>query len=75
MKMQILFLGTSSMVPTKERSQSSILISYGSEGILVDCGEGTQSQLKIAGIKLTKITKTMITHWNGNVVLGLPDLK
>jgi len=72
--MQILFLGTSSMVPTKERNQSGVLISYKSEGILVDCGEGTQRQLKIAGIKLTKITKILISHWHGDHVLGLPGL-
>jgi len=72
--MQILFLGTSSMVPTKERNQSGILISYGSEGILVDCGEGTQRQLKIAGISLAKITKILISHWHGDHVLGLPGL-
>ena len=72
--MQITFLGTSSMVPTKERNQSGILISYGPEGILIDCGEGMQRQLKIAGIKLTKITKILISHWHGDHVLGLPGL-
>ena len=72
--MQILFLGTSSMVPTKERNQSGVLISHGSEGILIDCGEGMQRQLKIAGIKLTKITKILISHWHGDHVLGLPGL-
>jgi len=73
-KMQILFLGTSSMVPTKERNQSGVLISHSSEGILVDCGEGIQRQLKIAGAKLTKITKILISHWHGDHVLGLPGL-
>ena len=72
--MQILFLGTSSMVPTKERNQNGILISHGSEGILVDCGEGMQRQLKIAGVRLTKITKILISHWHGDHVLGLPGL-
>ncbi len=72
--MQLLFLGTSSMVPTKERNQSSVLISYKDDSILVDCGEGTQRQLKIAGIKLTKITKILISHWHGDHVLGLPGL-
>ena len=72
--MQLLFLGTSSMVPTKERNQSGILISYGNEVILVDCGEGTQRQLKIAGEKLTRITKILISHWHGDHVLGLPGL-
>ena len=35
--MEILFLGTSGMVPTKDRNHSSFLISYPSEKVLVDC--------------------------------------
>lgn len=72
--MQITFLGTSSMVPTKDRNQIAVFLSYGSEGILFDCGEGTQRQFKIAGISLTKITKILISHWHGDHVLGLPGL-
>src|SRR3989338_8060845 len=72
--MQITFLGTSSMVPTKERNQIAVFLSYGSEGILFDCGEGTQRQFKIAGISLTKTTKILISHWHGDHVLGLPGL-
>lgn len=72
--MEIIFLGTSCMVPTKERNHSSIYVNYKGEGILIDCGEGTQRQLKIAGIKPTKITKIFITHWHGDHVLGLPGL-
>ena len=72
--MQITFLGTSSMVPTKERNQIAVFLSYGSEGILIDCGEGTQRQFKIAGISLTKVTKILISHWHGDHVLGLPGL-
>ncbi len=72
--MNITFLGTSSMMPTKERNHSSILISYKNHGILVDCGEGTQRQLRIAGIKPSKITKLLITHWHGDHVLGIPGL-
>src|SRR3989338_2203829 len=72
--MQILFLGTSSMVPTKDRNHSGILVSYKNENVLVDCGEGVQRQLKIAGAKLTKITKILISHWHGDHVLGIPGL-
>lgn len=72
--MEILFLGTSSMVPTKERNHSGVLISYKSENILVDCGEGTQRQMKIAGAKLTRLTKILISHWHGDHVLGIPGL-
>ncbi len=72
--MEITFLGTSSMVPTKDRNQSSVFVSYKNEGILVDCGEGTQRQFKITGIPLTKVTKVLISHWHGDHVLGLPGL-
>jgi len=72
--MEITFLGTSSMVPTKERNHSAIFISYKNQGILVDCGEGTQRQMKIAGLKLVKINKILISHWHGDHVLGLAGL-
>jgi ribonuclease Z len=72
--MKITFLGTAAMQPTPERSTTAILISHKNENILIDCGEGTQRQLKIAGIKLTKITKILISHWHGDHVFGLPGL-
>jgi ribonuclease Z len=74
MKMQLVFLGTACMVPTKERNHISTFLGYKSHGILVDCGEGTQRQMKMAGLKLTKITKILISHWHGDHVLGLPGL-
>lgn len=72
--MKITFLGTSSMVPTKNRNTTSILVNYKSENILVDCGEGTQRQLKIKKLSPSKITKILITHWHGDHILGLPGL-
>lgn len=62
------------MIPTKQRNQSSFLIRYNTEGILFDCGEGTQRQIKLAGIPLTKITRVLITHWHGDHTLGLAGL-
>ncbi|HLC65977.1 MAG TPA: ribonuclease Z [Candidatus Nanoarchaeia archaeon] len=72
--MEIVFLGTSSMVPTKERNHSSIIIIFDGDGTLVDCGEGTQRQLKIAGIKPSVVSRILISHWHGDHVLGLPGL-
>lgn len=72
--MEITFLGTSSMVPTKERNHNAILVTHKTHGVLVDCGEGTQRQIKIAGIKPAKIDMILITHWHGDHVLGLPGL-
>lgn len=70
----IIFLGTASMVPTAERNHSGVLLTYRDEGILIDCGEGIQRQLRIAGISPTKVTKLLISHLHGDHVLGLPGL-
>jgi len=72
--MELIFLGTGAMVPTKERNHSSLLIKCGKEGILLDCGEGTQRQFKEAEESATRITKILISHWHGDHVLGLPGL-
>lgn len=74
MALEITFLGTSSMVPTKDRNVQSIHLEYRGEGILFDCGEGTQRQMNIAGINRTKVKKILITHWHGDHVSGLIGL-
>src|SRR3989344_5359819 len=73
-KIKITFLGTGNAVPTKKRNHTAILLTYKNENILVDCGEGTQRQFKIAEISPSKITKIFITHWHGDHILGLPGL-
>jgi ribonuclease Z len=72
--MNITFLGTTCMTPTKERNPISTFISYKNEGIMIDCGEGTQRQMKIAKLKPTKVTIILISHWHGDHVIGLPGL-
>jgi len=72
--MQVTFLGTSCMKPTKERNPSAVFLSYKTEGILFDCGEGTQRQFVISGLKMTKITRVLLSHWHGDHVLGLAGL-
>lgn len=72
--MKITFLGTSCMMPTKERNHPGFLLNYKNENILIDCGENIQRQLKIAGISPTKITKILLSHWHGDHVFGLPGL-
>ena len=62
------------MQPTRERNASSILLTHNEENILIDCGEGTQRQLRLADISPTKITKILISHWHGDHILGLPGL-
>jgi ribonuclease Z len=72
--MEIVFLGTASMMPTTERAQTAVYMSYQNEHFLFDCGEGTQRQLRIAGISPAKITRVFLTHWHGDHFFGLPGL-
>ncbi|MDP3727961.1 MAG: ribonuclease Z [bacterium] len=72
--MEIILLGTSSMIPTEERNHSGAFLRYKEENILIDCGEGTQRQIRKAGLSAMRITKILITHWHGDHILGLPGL-
>jgi len=62
------------MMPTKERNPSAVFLEFKSDGILFDCAEGTQRQMRLAGLSLAKVTKICISHWHGDHVLGLPGL-
>jgi ribonuclease Z len=69
--MEIVFLGTSGCVPTEKRGLSSIILEYLNEYILFDCGEGTQRQMRIAGINFMRIDRIFITHLHADHFLGL----
>ncbi|MBI4139599.1 ribonuclease Z [Candidatus Woesearchaeota archaeon] len=72
--MELTFLGTSSMTPSKERNHPAVFLEFNEHGLLFDCGEGTQRQFKIANIRLTKISKIFLTHWHGDHALGIGGL-
>jgi len=72
--MQLTFLGTSAQVPTKDRNVSSVFLKYKTQGILFDCGEGTQRQMNITGINRLDVTKILISHWHGDHVVGILGL-
>jgi len=72
--MQLTILGTSATIPTKKRNHGGYLLTYKAEGLLFDCGEGIQRQMKIAGISFSKVTRIFLSHWHGDHMLGLPGL-
>lgn len=71
---KITFLGTGNAVPTKLRNHTAIFLTYKNENILVDCGEGTQRQFRVAEISPAKLSRILLTHWHGDHILGLPGL-
>jgi len=73
-KFQVIILGNSAAIPTKTRKLSSQVVIVGNEYFLVDCGEGTQMQLIIHGIKYPKINNIFISHLHGDHFFGLIGL-
>ena len=69
--MEVVFLGTSGCVPTETRSLSSVLINFLNQPYLFDCGEGTQRQMRLAGINFMKIDNIFLTHLHADHFLGL----
>lgn len=68
---EIVFLGTSSQVPTRTRNHNAMFLFWDEYGILFDPGEGTQRQMTLAGISARRITHIAITHFHGDHCLGL----
>ncbi|MFD1039208.1 ribonuclease Z [Virgibacillus byunsanensis] len=75
--MELIFLGTGSGIPSKERNVSAIALTLLQEKNsiwLFDCGESTQHQILHTSIKPRKINKIFITHMHGDHIFGLPGL-
>ncbi|NDL70307.1 ribonuclease Z [Vreelandella alkaliphila] len=74
--MNLLFLGTSAGVPTKQRNVSGIALreSKGKGWYLVDCGEGTQHQVLHTKLSFHSLKAILITHVHGDHCYGLPGI-
>ncbi len=72
--MELVFLGTSSAVPTRQRGLPAIAIRTGRQVILFDCGEGTQRQILSAGLSIQRVRHIFISHLHGDHIFGLPGL-
>jgi len=72
---ELIALGTSSQVPTRERSHNAYLLRWdGGEGFLFDPGEGAQRQFTLAGVSVNSIYHICITHFHGDHCLGLAGI-
>lgn len=67
-------LGCGSALPTLKHSASSQVVELRGKFFMIDCGEGTQIQLRRSHVGFTKIQAVFITHLHGDHCFGLIGL-
>ena len=72
--MKLTILGSSSALPTSERYPSAHVLNVHERLFLIDCGEGTQMQLRKHRIRFSKINNIFISHLHGDHIFGLYGL-
>jgi ribonuclease Z len=73
-KFEVNILGCGSAVPTAKHMTTAQLVSVHDKLFLVDCGEGTQTQIWKSGIKVTGMNHIFISHAHGDHFFGLVPL-
>lgn len=73
-KFTLHILGCGSALPTGLHLPSSQIISLRERLYMIDCGEGTQLQMRKAGLKFSRLSCIFITHLHGDHCFGLIGL-
>lgn len=71
---EIHILGCGSALPTTRHNASSQVIKIGNKQFMIDCGEGTQLQLRRRHIHFSFINHIFISHLHGDHCFGLIGL-
>jgi ribonuclease Z len=71
MSFAVTILGSSSAIPTIKRFPTAHVLNVHERFFLIDCGEGTQIQLRRFGINSARINHVFISHLHGDHVFGL----
>ena len=67
-------LGCGSALPTMRHNPSSQVVELRGKSFMIDCGEGTQLQLRRYKVKFTKLSAVFISHVHGDHCFGLPGM-
>ena len=67
-------LGCGSALPTLQHNASSQIVELREKLFMIDCGEGTQKQLRRLRIHFSKIIAVFISHLHGDHCFGLPGM-
>lgn len=72
--LDICLLGCGGMLPLPERYLTSLLISSNGKMLMIDCGEGTQVTMKMAGWGFKALNAICFTHYHADHISGLPGM-
>lgn len=72
--MRLQILGCYAATPRSMTNPTSQVLEIRNQMFLIDCGEGTQVQLRKNKIKFSKISRIFISHLHGDHFFGLPGL-
>jgi len=72
--MKLTILGCHSATPRENKHTTSQLLEVGGNLFLIDCGEGTQIQLRKIKVKFSRIQHIFISHLHGDHFYGLIGL-
>ena len=64
-------MGTASAMPISDRNPSAQMLSAGGRLFLIDCGEGTQQQMRRCHLGFLKIEAVFISHIHGDHLFGI----
>ena len=70
----VTLLGCGGVMPLPGRALTSLFVRYNGKAILIDCGEGTQIELRRNKSKYSQIDAIFLTHLHGDHILGIPGL-
>ena len=73
-RFELTVLGTGSALPTNNRHPSAQLLNIAERFFLIDCGEGTQTQLRKYKLSFSRIDAIFISHLHGDHYFGLIGL-
>ena len=74
MTFQLTILGCNSAIPTINRKPTAQLLNVAERFFLIDCGEGTQVQLRKYQLSFQRINHIFISHLHGDHYFGLIGL-
>jgi len=74
MSFKLTILGSSSAIPTIDRNPTAQLLNVNERFFLIDCGEGTQVQLRKYQLSFQRISHIFISHLHGDHYFGLIGL-